>query len=70
MANNTFKERLEKYGDELRELYLGLYDDEQAYDYFLGLLKKHILQERHLCAGEILPALKIRRGSFPRKCWA
>ena len=40
MANNTFKERLEKYGDELRELYLGLYDDEQAYDYFLGLLKK------------------------------
>ena len=40
MANNSFKARLEKYGDELRDLYLGFYDDEQAYDYFLGLLKK------------------------------
>ena len=40
MAKNAFDTRLEQYGTELRKLYLGLYDDENAYEYFLGLLRK------------------------------
>lgn len=40
MAKNAFETRLEKYGDELEELYMGLYDDENAYEYFLSLLRK------------------------------
>ena len=34
-----FQTRLEAHIDELRELYLGLYHDEQAFDYFLRMLK-------------------------------
>ena len=37
---NIFQERLDKHIEELRELYLGLYDDEHAFEYFLGQLKK------------------------------
>ena len=42
MANrrNIFQERLDKYFEELRDLYMGLYDDEQAFEYFLGQLRK------------------------------
>ena len=37
---NYYKERLDENIQELRELYLGLYKDEKAFEYFLGLLKK------------------------------
>ncbi|MBR1660236.1 MAG: amylosucrase [Oscillospiraceae bacterium] len=36
----SFKERLAEHEDELRELYLGLYHDEGAYNYFRGMLKR------------------------------
>lgn len=40
VTHNTFRERLDVYYDELRWLFMELYDDETAFDYFLGMLKK------------------------------
>ena len=37
---DIFGERLREYHDELKWLYMELYDDEQAFDYFLAMLKK------------------------------
>ena len=35
-----YQERLNENIEELRELYMKLYDDKNAFEYFLGLLKK------------------------------
>lgn len=37
---SRFDIRLEQYYDELRDLYLGLYHDESAFEYFLSMLKR------------------------------
>ena len=38
---NRFEQRLKRYYDELRGLYLGLYqNDTQAFDYFLQMLRQ------------------------------
>ena len=37
---DTFAERLAVYYDELKDLYLGLYDDEEAFEYFLAMLRQ------------------------------
>ena len=37
---NHYQDRLAQHFDELKDLYMSLYDDEQAFDYFLGLLRK------------------------------
>ena len=37
---SAFEIRLEEHMDELRSLYMDIYHDEQAFEYFLGMLKK------------------------------
>lgn len=37
----VFEERLAACEDELKQLYMGLYHDEEAYDYFLKMLKQN-----------------------------
>lgn len=37
---NIFRERLDANMEELRSLYMSIYNDEKAFDFFLGMLKK------------------------------
>ena len=37
---SSFDIRLEKYYDELKWLYMELYNDEEAFEYFLNMLRK------------------------------
>ena len=37
---SVFDDRLEKYYDELKWLYMELYNDEEAFEYFLNMLRK------------------------------
>ena len=37
---SSFDERLARCEEELKETYLGLYHDEKAYDYFVGMLRR------------------------------
>ena len=45
--NNLFQLRLDHHRDELRKLYLGLYHDEKAFEYFLSMLER-MYRERSL----------------------
>ena len=44
---SRFDSRLEKYYDELKGLYLWLYQDEEAFEYFLKMLKKSYRERSH-----------------------
>ena len=40
VKSDAFDERLKKYGDEMKWLYMELYNDEHAYEYFVSMLRK------------------------------
>ena len=43
---NLFKKRLDTYYDELKQLYLDIYHDENAFNYFVTMLKKNLILQR------------------------
>jgi len=45
-ARDTFDTRLAKYYDELKWLYMELYDDEEAFDYFLKMLRRSFRERK------------------------
>ena len=57
---NVFGERLAEYYDELKWLYMELYDDEQAFDYFMKMLKRSYRERK-----QTLRAVDERRKSNP-----
>ena len=38
--NRTFDDRFSRAAQELKRLYMSLYHDEHAYDYFAGMLRR------------------------------
>lgn len=40
VKSDAFDERIKKYGDEMKWLYMELYNDEHAYEYFVSMLRK------------------------------
>ena len=45
-SKSAFDKRLADYYDELRWLYMEIYDDETAFGYFLGMLRKSFRERR------------------------
>lgn len=45
-ARDTFDTRLAKYYDELKWLYMELYDDDEAFDYFLKMLRRSFRERK------------------------
>ena len=43
---NLFKKRLDTYYDELKQLYLDIYHDENAFNYFVTMLKKNYRERK------------------------
>lgn len=56
----VFDVRLEQYYGELRELYMGLYNDEGAFEYFISMLKNSYKERK-----QTLRELDIRRAENP-----
>ncbi len=59
---SAFDIRLEKHLDELRELHTSIYNDEQAFDYFIGMLRRSYRARK-----ASLRALDERREANPDK---
>ena len=57
---SIFDDRLNQYYDELKELYMGLYNDEESFEYFLSMLKKSYKERKQSLRG-----LDIRRAENP-----
>ena len=43
---NRFDRRLEQYEEELRDLYMGLYHDEEAFEFFLYMLRRNFKERK------------------------
>ena len=43
---SVFDDRLEKYYDELKWLYMELYNDEEAFEYFLNMLRRSFKERK------------------------
>ena len=43
---SSFDIRLEKYYDELKWLYMELYNDEEAFEYFLNMLRRSFKERK------------------------
>ena len=43
---NLFKKRLDTYYDELKQLYMDIYHDENAFNYFVTMLKKNYRERK------------------------
>ena len=56
----VFDVRLEKYYEELKDLYMGLYNDEEAFEYFIRMLKKSYRERK-----QSLREMDIRRADNP-----
>ena len=48
---SVFKERLAEHWDELKWLYMEIYDDEQAFEYFVSMLKRNYSERRKTLRG-------------------
>ena len=57
---DVFGERLTEYYDEMKWLYMELYDDEHAFDYFLKMLRRSYKERK-----QTLRAVDARRASNP-----
>lgn len=60
VRHNKFKERLEEYYDELKWLYMEIYDDEQAFDYFVKMLRRSYGERK-----QTLKGVDARRANRP-----
>ena len=57
---SVFDERLEKYHDELKWLYMELYNDEEAFEYFLNMLRRSFKERK-----SSLRSVDARRSAHP-----
>ena len=57
---SRFDARLEVYYDELRQLFMDLYHDEQAFEYFLDMLRKNFRERK-----KTLKDVDARRAAHP-----
>ena len=57
---SVFDDRLEKYYDELKWLYMELYNDEEAFEYFLNMLRRSFKERK-----SSLRSVDARRSAHP-----